>query len=50
VEYLDELKKHQLLKRNSAPRSQSVAYCSNKQLIHTQSTVLPYYEQRPFNQ
>ena len=30
--------------------SQSVAYCSNKQFIHTQPNVLPYYEQQLFNQ
>ena len=37
-------------KKDFAARSQSVAYCSNKQLIHPQPSVLPYYEQLPFNQ
>ena len=33
-------------KKNSAPRSRSVVYCSNKQSIHTQPNVLLYYERQ----
>jgi len=45
----EELKKHQLLK-GYTPRSQSVAYCSNKQFIHAKPPVLPYYEEQTFSQ
>jgi len=44
------LKKYQLFKKDHSPRSQWVAYCSNKQFIHTKPIVLPYYEEQPFNQ
>jgi len=37
-------------KKETFPCSQSVAYCSNKQSMHTQHNVLPCFEQQPFNQ